>query len=87
MVLLLGPTGWRFLVSEVALQGLGLKGSGLRVQDAGAHPKPYNLQGHLAHKEQHPSLDNPRALGIGLLQGPRERVFLMMEVPLYTLRP
>ena len=31
-----------------------------------------------------PSQDRRRALGIGLLYGPRERRFLMSEVPLYA---
>ena len=40
------------------------------------------LQGYLAHKKLPPPQDHRRALGIGLLQGPRRRQFLMSEVPL-----
>ena len=40
------------------------------------------LQGYLAHKTQHPPWDHHRALGIVLLKGPRERLFLVSEVPL-----
>ena len=39
------------------------------------------LQGYLAHKKPPPS---PRALGMGLLSGPRGRRFLVSEVPLYS---
>ena len=38
-------------------------------------------QGYLAHKKLPPTpQDFRRALGVGLLQGPRERLFLMSEV-------
>ena len=40
------------------------------------------LQGYLAHKKQCPPSDLPRALRIGLLQGPRGGRFLVSEVPL-----
>ena len=33
-----------------------------------------------------PPEDHRRVLGIGLRQGPRGRLFLMSEVPLYTAR-
>ena len=40
------------------------------------------LQGHLAHRKQ-PTLSNHQmALGIVLLKGAREALFLMSEVPL-----
>ena len=39
--------------------------------------------GYLAHKKLATPQDQYRALGIGLLQGPRRRQFLMSEVPLY----
>ena len=38
------------------------------------------LQGYLAQTKPH--LDHHRSLGIGLLQGPRRKQFLMREVPL-----
>ena len=41
------------------------------------------VQGYLAHKKLPPPQDFRRALGIGLLQGPWRRQFLMSEVPLY----
>jgi hypothetical protein len=41
--------------------------------------------GYLAHKELPPPQDHRRAIGIGLLHGPRRRRFLMSEVPLYPL--
>jgi len=40
------------------------------------------IQGYLAHKKLPPPYDHRRALGIGLLQGPRRMPFLMSEVPL-----
>jgi len=40
------------------------------------------LQGYLTHTNLPPPYDHRRALGIGLLQGPRRGVFLMSEVPL-----
>ena len=41
------------------------------------------IQGYLAHKKTPAPLDHHRALGIGLLQGPRGKRFIMSEVPLY----
>ena len=43
------------------------------------------VQGHLAHKQQPPPLDDMyrRVLGIALLQGPKATLFLVSEVPLY----
>ena len=38
------------------------------------------LQGYLAHKKPPPPQDHHRALGVGLLLGPRESRFLMSEV-------
>jgi hypothetical protein len=48
------------------------------------HPVPssVSLQGYLALKKQPPSKDHHRALGIFQLQGPKEVLFLMSEVPL-----
>ena len=43
-----------------------------------------HLQGYLAHKKPPPPYYYLRALGIVLLQGPREWRFLMSDVPLYT---
>ena len=48
------------------------------------------LQGYLAHKKTPPPLDRRKTIGVGLLQGPMGRRFLMSEVPLYrreVLRP
>ena len=43
-----------------------------------------SLQGYLASKTPPPPpWNHHRALGTGLLQGPRRRLFLMSEVPLY----
>ena len=42
-----------------------------------------SLQGYLAHKKPPSPQDFHRALGIGLLQGPSGRRFLVSEVPLY----
>ena len=39
------------------------------------------VQGYLAHKKRTPPKDDPRALGIGLQQGPGGVRFLMCEVP------
>ena len=44
------------------------------------------LQGYLAHKKSPPPQDHHRALDILLLQGPRGALFLMSEVPLWTLQ-
>jgi len=41
------------------------------------------LQGYLAHKKQPPPKDHHMTLGLVLLHGPTEGVFLMSEVPLY----
>ena len=41
------------------------------------------LQGYFAHQKTPPPQDHPRALGIGLQEGPRGEGFLMSEVTLY----
>ena len=41
------------------------------------------VQGYLAHQKPTPPRDHHRALGIGLLQGPRGGRFFLSEVPLY----
>jgi len=46
-------------------------------------PLAWWVQGYLAHKKRTPPWDYHRALGTGLLQGPRGGRFLMSEVPLY----
>ena len=43
-----------------------------------------SLQGLLTHKKDPPPYDHHRSLGIGLLWGPRDGLFLIGEVPLYT---
>ena len=43
-------------------------------------PKPTDVQRYLAHKKVPIAQDHRRALGIGLLLGPRGRRFLMSEV-------
>ena len=45
------------------------------------------IQGHLAHTKLTPPYDHRRALGIGPLQGPRRKTFLMSEVPLSLTKP
>ena len=52
--------------------------------------KPMSLRigwgGTLLMRNCAPPLDHHRALGIGLLQGPRRKHFLMSEVPMYGLQ-
>ena len=42
-----------------------------------------DIQGYLAHQKLQPPQDHHRALGIGLLQGPRRKQFFMREEPAY----
>ena len=44
-----------------------------------------NLKDLKDHQKLLPPRDHPRALGIVLLHGPRRKLCLMGEVPLYTL--
>ena len=57
MVLLQGPTGWRFLISEVPLYGVDLP--------------PPSPQGYLAHKQHSPPRDPSVGLFIGPHGDPR----------------
>ena len=45
----------------------------------------FGVQGYLAYKNSPPPLDHRRALGTGLLQGPRRGWSLMSVVPLYRV--
>ena len=51
--------------------------SSFRLQGSSGLP-----QGYLANKKMPPPYDHRRVLWIGLLQGPKRRMFLMGEVPL-----
>ena len=55
MVLLQGPTGWRFLVSEVALQTANPQPLGIPRATSSRHISHMNNSGHVRHMKQ--SLD------------------------------
>ena len=71
------------------------EGLGFRVKDVGFSDQDFGssvagcgvYRGTSLISNCPPPLDHRRALCIGLPQGPRRRLFLMSEVPLYVVSP